>query len=180
MQQGMKRLFLCLGMLALAACRYYRFETRRELLLAADVIVVPGHELDPSGAASHILWNRVLMGKILMDRGLGARLLFTGGNARAGVTEAERMAQIAAELGVAASAIELEPRAASSFENSRRAAALIAKRGWRSGLVVSDPQHLRYAVPVFRDAFCRRGLALGWAPVEHTRLANHPQARRPT
>jgi uncharacterized SAM-binding protein YcdF (DUF218 family) len=173
----MRRTLLLLPLLI--GCAYYRLEFTKENLAKADVIVVPGYELTDEGRGSWLLWNRVLMGRILMERGYSKRLLFSGGKPKAGVTEAARMLEIAGELGIPRDRILLEETAASSVENGRRSAALIAERGWRSGLVVSDPRHLRYAIPVFRDAFVEKGLALYWTPVDYDLLEQHPEARRP-
>ena len=176
----MKKFVLTLGMLLLAACRYYRFESRREQLpksARADVIIVPGYELTDDGEANHILWNRVLMAKLWYDRGAAPRLIVTGGKPKRGITEAAKMAEIAVELGVPKDAVFIEPRATSSIENGRFGAGLMVAKGWRSALVVSDPGHLRYAIPVFRDAFNKRGLDLFWTPVDYELLRDHPQAR---
>ena len=55
----------------LVGCSYYRWETTKENLHKADVIIVPGYELDESGGASWLLWTRVLMARIMMERGYG-------------------------------------------------------------------------------------------------------------
>lgn len=119
------------------------------------------------------------MGRILMERGYAGWLLFSGGKPRAGVTEAARMLEIAIQLRIPRDKILLETDAVSSVENGRRSAALIAARGWKSGLVVSDSIHLAYAIPVFRDAFSARGLKLFWTPVDYDLIENHSEARHP-
>ena len=166
-------------MLLFAACRYYRLEPRRENLAEADVIIVPGYKLDEQGDASWILWNRMVMAKLLYDRGLAAYVLVTGGLARNGVTEGARMVEIGTELGLPRDRILSEPRASSSVENGRFSAEILKARGWTSGLVVSDPRHLAYAIPVFRDAFEKRGLELYWTPVDYELLKRTPTARHP-
>jgi len=173
----MKRIVLLLPFLV--GCAYYRLDLTRENLAKADVIVVPGYELTDDGEESWLLWNRVLMGRILMERGYADRLLFSGGKPKAGITEAAKMLEIAGKLGIPRNKILLETDAVSSVENGQRSAALIAGRGWKSGLVVSDSRHLVYALPVFRDAFAARGLELFWTPVDYDLLKQHSEARRP-
>ena len=175
----MKRILLSIGMLLLAACRYNRFETRRENLSAADVIIVPGHELDDEGRPSWVRWNRMLTAKMMVDRGLASNVLVSGGKPRFGVTEAAAMVEIGVELGLPRERIFAEPRAVSSVQNGRFSAAIMKERGWKSALVVSDWRHLRYALPVFRDAFDARGLQLFWTPVDYDLMRKTPAARHP-
>ena len=177
--QRMKRILLSIGMLFLAACRYNRFETRRENISAADVILVPGLELDESGQATWVLWNRMVMAKVLFDRGLAPRILVTGGKPRNGVTEAARMVEIGTQLGLPRDIFFSEPCAVSSIENGRFSADIMKRRGWKSALVVTDPRHLRYALPVFRDAFDLHGLTLYWTPVDYDLMRDLEEARHP-
>lgn len=163
----------------LVGCAYYRWETTKANLEKADVIIVPGYALSEQGDASWLLWNRVLMGRILMERGYGDRFYFTGGKPRGGVSEARKMLAIALELGIDKDRIYVDDRARSSVENGRHAAEVMVEKGWGSGLVVSDPRHLGYAIPVFRDAFEENELALFWTPVDYDLLKEHPDARRP-
>jgi len=177
----MTRILLAVGMLLLTACRYYRFEKRAEQLppppVKVDVLIVPGYALSAEGKASHILWNRVLMAKVLIDRGYATRIIVSGGLPKRGVTEAAKMAEIAVELGLSGSAIHQEPRATSSVANGQLSAELMAARGWKSAIVVTDPRHLSYAIPVFRDAFLKHGLDLFWTPVDYELLRTHELAR---
>jgi uncharacterized SAM-binding protein YcdF (DUF218 family) len=170
---------VCILALLLAGCAYYRFETRGKKLAKADVILVPGYGLDAQGRGSWLLWNRVLMAKIVLDEGYAGRIILSGGQPRAGITEAEKMLEYARKLGVPADLVLLEQRARSSVENARFSADLMVENGMRSGLVVTDPWHLTYAIPVFRDAFEERGLELYWTPLDYQFLHDHPQSRPP-
>lgn len=158
--------------------RYYRWEWRREDLAPADALVVLGLRLSSDGQATTLLHNRVAMAADLFARGLAPRLIVTGGNAQAGVTEAARMAALAAALGVPAERIVLEGSARTTLENARFSAALMVEHGWRSAIVVSDGLHLGYAIPVFRDEFAARGLRLFWAPVDREVLEARGTVRR--
>ncbi|MHC4958813.1 MAG: YdcF family protein [Planctomycetota bacterium] len=163
----------------LAASCYYRIETDGENLSKADVIVVPGYALKDNAEPSWILHNRVLMAKILWDRGYAPMILMSGGKPESGITESVKMAELAQKFGVPQEQIVLETRAVSSIENGRYTAEIMKRRGWTSGLVVSDAQHLLYAIPVFRDAFTDNGLALYWTPVDYDLLKTHPDRHEP-
>ncbi len=97
-------------------------------------------------------------------------MLFTGGVPRDGKTEAAVMRQMAIDQGMPPDKLYVEPKAATTVENARNSAAIMQARGWRSAIVVSDPPHLGYALPVFRDAFAAPKLELHWAPVDYAEL----------
>ena len=61
-----------------------RIEFDGENLSKADVIVVPGYALKENAEPSWILHNRVLMAKILWERGYAPMLLMSGGKQRYG------------------------------------------------------------------------------------------------
>lgn len=163
-----------------ASCTY----SRREMIaehqpVPADVIIVPGYELDSQGRGSFILWNRMVMAKLVLERGDAQAVIVTGGVPKAGVTEAAKMREFGLELGIPDDQLILEPRADSSVENGSLSAELMVEHGYRSAIVVSDPPHLRYALPVFRDAFEERGLTLYWTPVDYLTVRDSGLAWEP-
>jgi uncharacterized SAM-binding protein YcdF (DUF218 family) len=136
--------------------------------LALDVIVVLGAPLGQDGQLGRVVRERVEAGVAAWKAGLAPWLLFTGGRTdpsvwadlragiygaqareRSGVAEAAGMRDHARALGVPAEAILLEERARSTEENARYAASMMAERGLRRALVVTQPFHLRRSLRWF-------------------------------
>ena len=172
---------LVAALLPSLGCRYYRWEPRRQHLARtpADVLVVPGIRLTDDGRGTFVLHNRMAMALHLMREGYARRMIVTGGNPKAGVTEAAKMMAMAAEMGADPDRIIAEPFATSTVENAENTAALMKAFGWRSALVVTDRVHLGYAMPVFRDHFEPAALALYWAPVDYELLKRKGEMRFP-
>jgi uncharacterized SAM-binding protein YcdF (DUF218 family) len=127
-----------------------------------DVIVVLGYPACPDGSPSAVLAERVDAAARWWRAGAAARLLVSGAAVRNRHVEAEVMAARARDQGVPADAIVLEPRARSTRENARFAAARMRAEGWRTALVVSSPSHLRRAAHWFRA----EGVEAAFAPAE--------------
>jgi uncharacterized SAM-binding protein YcdF (DUF218 family) len=108
----------------------------------ADLALVFGHR-DPAVSAA-----RVGHAVRLFRAGLVPELLVSGGPTadRGGVTEADFMAHLAAEAGVPAGRILIEPRARNTFENIDHSVALLRDHGrlepLTSVLLVSCPWHM--------------------------------------
>lgn len=169
------------ALLGSLGCRYYRWESRKAHLgiQPADVLVVPGIRLTDAGQGTFVLHNRMAMAVHLLKQGRARRLLVTGGNPKAGVTEAAKMMAMAEALGADPDDIIAEPFATSTVENAANTAALMRAFGWTSALVVTDRVHLGYAMPVFRDHFEPAELALYWAPVDYEFLKRRGWMRFP-
>ena len=155
---------------ATAGCRYYRLNFRGSNLHKADVIIVPGQELLDDGRGTWVLWNRLLMGKLILEDGYAPRMIVSGGKPKAGVTEASKMMEFAGRMGLPRCLLHPEPAAYTSVENAHFSAEIMVRNGWRSALVVTDPFHILYAIAVFKDAFTARGLTLYWVPVDYDRI----------
>jgi len=167
---GLWAIAAILGTLVAPGCAYYRIELRAQNLAPADAIVVLGHQLTDAGEPKARLRNRVATGVLAYRAGLARTVILTGGKPRHGFTEAARMREIAIALGVPAAAILIEEEATSSVENAAHTAQIMARRGLRSALVVSNTYHLAYAIPVFRDTFAPGELELFWMPVSEPTL----------
>jgi uncharacterized SAM-binding protein YcdF (DUF218 family) len=119
----------------------------------ADLALVFGYS-DPEGAA-----RRARHGARLHREGHVPRLLFTGGAASSPgePSEAERMAAVAVAAGVPASAILVEARSRTTFENVRHSLALLGEKGLLPGLsavlLVSCPWHMGRVLRLARQAF---------------------------
>jgi uncharacterized SAM-binding protein YcdF (DUF218 family) len=114
-----------------------------------DIGIVLGAGLDPAGRPSAALRRRVAHAAALYGAGRLGMLLMTGGRPRRGITEAEVMRRLAEETGVPAAVIVTEDRSRDTLENALRCRAVIARRGWRSVLVISDAYHLPRAMFTF-------------------------------
>jgi len=76
----------------------------------ADVIVVFGARTYADGQPSEALADRVRAGCDLYLRGLAPRILFSGGPGDGAIDEVHAMRQLALQLGVPDSAIQLDPQ----------------------------------------------------------------------
>jgi uncharacterized SAM-binding protein YcdF (DUF218 family)/glycosyltransferase involved in cell wall biosynthesis len=115
----------------------------------ADTIVVFAGGVGESGKAGQGYQERVEWAIDLYRAGWAPTMVFSSGTRHA-FREVEVMQALAVSRGVPASAITLEARAASTRENVRFSADIMARHGWRSALVVSSPYHMRRASLVFR------------------------------
>ena len=110
--------------------------------------------------------RRTAHGVRLLNAGRAAHILMSGGARKSkGAVEAEVMSALAHAAGVPDDRIVLEDRSLTTMENARLSARVMAARGWRTALVVTDAVHLPRALLSFRAAGVRaRGYAVwdGW------------------
>jgi uncharacterized SAM-binding protein YcdF (DUF218 family) len=122
-------------------------------LTNADAVVVLGC---PTRAG---LERRLEVGVGLFQNGAAPLLLLSGGGAGP-VPEADIMRQIALARGVPEVGLLVEPGSRDTLGNARESERLLAARGRRSVLLVSDRVHLPRAALLFRLAGLR---VVGWA-----------------
>ena len=122
---------------------------------AHDVIVVLGCALAPGGRPTTALRRRVRHAVEQWRRGAAPCLMLCGGVVRHPPAEAEAMAALAREAGVPETALLLEQRSRSTWENAACAGRLMRERGWARALLVTDGIHLPRAVLTFRRAGVR-------------------------
>lgn len=116
--------------------------------------------LRPSDQLTETSMERTLCGADLFARGLGHRLLLTGGDASIfgeGPQEAVEMKRLALKLGVPEPAILLETRSRTTYENAVETKRLL---GNASILLVTSASHIPRAVALFR----KQGLDVTPAP----------------
>jgi len=118
----------------------------------ADVIVVFGCRVTKSGALSMALADRVKMGVELYHQGLANRILFSGGPGEGDVHETEAMRDFAIQLGVPASAIELDRDGLSTQATVTNMADKFQKAARPRVLAVSNFYHLPRIKLCFRRA----------------------------
>lgn len=138
--------------LPLQVYRFIRCGERETVRTMADAIVVLGAQVHRDGRPSAALRGRVHRGVTLYHTGHAPRLIMTGGVGEAGIAEAAVMQGIAYGLGVPERAVVLEPTATSTAESALAVAAICARAGWWSVIVVSDPFHLARTALLFRAA----------------------------
>lgn len=117
---------------------------------AADAAVVLGAAVWAGGQASPTLARRALHGVALLHSGGARHLLLTGGVGRHPPSEASVMRALALRAGVPAARIVVDETSTTTLESARACAAIIAARGWRRVLVVTDRYHLPRALLAFR------------------------------
>lgn len=119
-----------------------------------DVVVVLGCRVLPDGSAGPALVRRAAEGARLVREGRAERLVISGGQARAGTSEAKAALPHALEAGARPDRILLEERSRTTDENASEVAALLADRELAI-LLVTDAYHVPRSVRLFRKHFTK-------------------------
>ena len=115
-----------------------------------DVAVVLGAMVLPDGSPSAAMLRRVGHAVSLFQSGRTAHLLMTGGPVGHPVPEARAMRALALAAGVPAERVAGEEVSRNTIENAQLSRPILAERGWRRVVVVTDAFHLPRALYVFR------------------------------
>jgi len=116
-------------------------------------IVVLGHRLRADGTPSAAFRARLDHGARLWQAHTG-RIFVTGGNPRAGITEAEAGRRYLQQAhGIPACAIVIEPHARSTFDNARRMSALAPAHALTALTIVASRYQARRAHACFARFF---------------------------
>jgi uncharacterized SAM-binding protein YcdF (DUF218 family) len=115
----------------------------------AEAIVVLADSVNAYGALSESSLRRTLHGILLYRQGFAPRLVFSGPANQQGIVEAEVRAAMARQLGIAPTAILTEIRGHTTREEAARLASLLQPMGVHTILLVTDPEHLVRAQPLF-------------------------------
>ena len=111
-------------------------------------------------------FDRLLHGMRLLRAGRAPTLVLTGGVITyltgSGMSEAERLAELAVEYGVATEQLLLEDQSRNTHENGLFVARLLRERDWQHVLLVTSASHMRRSMGVFR----RQGLDVIAAPTD--------------
>jgi len=110
----------------------------------SDAIVVFAGGVGESGKAGGGYQERVKQAVDLYRAGFATHLIFSSGFVFA-FREPDVMRSLAIENGVPPDAIELETRAANTYENATFSSQIAAHHGWHRVLLVSSPYHMRRA-----------------------------------
>lgn len=127
-------------------------EEPRSAARQADVAIVLGAALGAGGKPSPVFEGRLEHAAMLYRKGSVRRLLFTGGRGK-GMQRSEAGAarDWAVLRGVPASAILIEERSRTTWQNLDEAREVMARARLRTALIVSDPLHLPRALRMARD-----------------------------
>ncbi|WP_306365087.1 YdcF family protein [Nocardia sp. CC227C] len=115
-------------------------------------LVVLGYGLLPDGTMRPPLIERLRAAYIGALLSPASPIVVTGGNPRAGVSEADAMAAWLRERGLRPDRIHLEPRAGSTVENAAFTAAVLTALGSRDAVLITSADHLPRAVRLFLAA----------------------------
>ena len=125
---------------------------RTERLQPADVIVVLGARVLPSGDPGPDLLPRIAKAVQLYQLGYASHAISTGGAAGDGMSAAAIARRAVIGQGVPERVILIADGTSSTREDAVRTAAVMGESGWRSAIVVSHPLHLLRATLLFRRA----------------------------
>jgi uncharacterized SAM-binding protein YcdF (DUF218 family) len=129
-------------------------------LLKSDVIVAVSGDNGPRTETAVALWKQ----------GYAPLLLFSGASLDPeSVSSAELMKRDAVRLGVPVGAILVEPASATTEENARFTAQLMADHGLHTAILVTSPYHQRRASLLFSRSFAPIGLTFRNYPARDPR-----------
>ena len=128
----------------------------------AEAIVVLAGGLQPDGTLTSSSVRRTLKGIALYERGLAPLLVFTGPRSASGAVEAQQRALLARKSGIPGDAIVTADAGRTTREEAVQVAELLATRGVRRILLVTDPVHMARA----RGAFERVHVEVRAAPTQ--------------
>jgi uncharacterized SAM-binding protein YcdF (DUF218 family) len=127
----------------------------------ADAIVVLGAGVSRDGVLSDSSLRRLMGGLVLYRRGLAPRLILMGPAHQGSPIEAEVRAALARDLGIPPSAMVVEGRGLTTWQEAALAAQRVHEAGGQRVLLVTSAQHMHRA----RRFFERAGLEVVAAPV---------------
>ncbi len=137
-----------------------------DFLVVEDALVPADAVIAISGDGTG---ERVATAVDLVRRGYGRWLILSGsraGAAAAGATAA--MVQAALRGGIPEERLLVDDASASTEDNARHSAVLMADQRLHSAILVTSPYHTRRAAVIFRREFRRRGLELRVVPAQRS------------
>lgn len=136
------------------------------------IVVLGGMTSPPRPPQLHVevgdAFDRLLHAMRLLRADRAPTLVLTGGVIKylvgSEMSEAERLAELAVEYGVAAEQLLLEDQSRNTHENGLFVARLLRERNWEHILLVTSASHMRRSMRVFS----RQGLHAIAAPTDFT------------
>jgi uncharacterized SAM-binding protein YcdF (DUF218 family) len=122
----------------------------------ADVIILLGGSLNAGKPYPDLneAGDRILHATRLYKAGLAPKILISGGNvfANGRPPEAQDVADMLVDLGIARSALLIDSASRNTFENARESAKILQQQGFRTALLITSSFHMPRAFAVFRKA----------------------------
>ncbi|MFC4375129.1 YdcF family protein [Nocardia halotolerans] len=115
-------------------------------------VVILGYGLTPEGAMRKELVRRLQTGFVQSVFAPSSPIVVTGGNPRAGTSEADAMAEWLVSAGIDPARILRETRAESTVANARNTAALMDEHNLRTAVLITSDDHVRRARAAFDAA----------------------------
>ncbi|UGT57232.1 YdcF family protein [Nocardia asteroides] len=115
-------------------------------------VVILGYGLTPEGVMRAELVRRLRAGFVQAMFAPWSPIIVTGGNPRAGLSEADAMADWLVSAGIDPARILREPHAESTVANARNTAVLMSEHDLRSAVLVTSSDHLDRARAAFDAA----------------------------
>jgi uncharacterized SAM-binding protein YcdF (DUF218 family) len=125
-------------------------------------IVVLGAGLETNGTMKAKLVRRLKQCLKLARIHPDAPIILTGGNPKAGVTEAFAMCRWCLKRGVSRNRLWLEDKAKDTVENALYTSAILQKLGVTQATVVTSFSHMRRGLADLDEACLQRGLQIHW------------------
>jgi len=145
--------------------------------VSSDVIIIfgcPSYENNVvSSTFSACVQARAHHAADLYRRGLAPNILPTGGLTGPPPSEAAAMTSVLKADGIPATAITLEEQAHDTVQNIQFSRAIMQAHGWRTAILVSEPNHIKRAAFIATDA----GLDFTISPATDSPGWNTPDAR---
>lgn len=116
---------------------------------AYDAIIVLGARIEWDGRCGASAERRVETAARLWKEKGARHVIMAGGRLWGPFMEAERMAQLAIELGVSSSCLVLEPLSLTTFDNARFCSSLVRGRRWNNIALVTCDWHMPRALRCF-------------------------------
>ena len=162
----------------LAVYLYVATGNETDYAVASDAIIVlgcPSYEGNViSTTFSACVQARAHHAAQLYERGLSTHIIPSGGLTGPPPSEAAAMAQVLRSDGVPSEAITLEDRSFSTVQNIQYSRAIMRARGWRTAILVTEPNHIKRAALIAHDA----GLNITISPATDSPGWHSPEARR--
>src|SRR3989339_1186657 len=168
----MRRILTILAVFLLVVYLSYPFilESAARFLIVADALKKADAIVVVSGDSNG---ERIRQGAELYRQGLGKYFMVSGGYVYWKVTLADLMRKHANALGVPLSAIIIEDRSQSTYENATLSLPILQKLGVKSVLIVTSPTHTRRVKGVFKKVFNKSGIQVAIYPAKNSKFNLH-------
>jgi hypothetical protein len=156
--------------------KFRRLDQSREMALSTNVpvtmpkgtnhvLIILGAGLETNGIPKPKLLDRLKQGKLVANEYPNAPVIVTGGNQKAGITEAYVMSRWLIAEGLSTNRIILEDNAKDTVGNAVRCSYILKALGATHVTLITSSTHLKRALLDFHEAALQEGLTLEFAHV---------------